>query len=214
MDYNLLLNKMIKKQLQTRGVNDKNVIAAMKNVLRHEFVREKDIEEAYDDNPLPIGNSQTISQPYIVAYMTQELETDSQKRVLEIGTGSGYQAAVLAYLSKEVYSIERIEEFYEKAGRLFEKLNIGNIRLKLGDGTEGWKEHAPYDRIILTGAIPKVPEEIEEQVNKDDGIIVAPVGTSLMQKMVKIRYNNGKRNAEEKIGCVFVSLYGKNGFRE
>jgi protein-L-isoaspartate(D-aspartate) O-methyltransferase len=207
-----LLNRMLKEQIEARGIEDKNVLEAMRRVPRHEFVREADVEHAYDDTPLPIGEGQTISQPYIVGYMTQELEVKPGMKVLEIGTGSGYQAAILSELGAAVYSVERIESLSQKAAQRLAGLGIKDVHLKIGDGTPGWPEHAPYDRIILTGAIQGVPETVEEQLNKKDGILLAPAGEQMFQRLVKIIYRNGRKTIEEKIGVVFVPLYGRFGF--
>jgi protein-L-isoaspartate(D-aspartate) O-methyltransferase len=212
MDYSPLLNRMIEEQLIGRGIKDIHVITAMKKVPRHEFVREVDRYHAYDDYPLAIDGNQTISQPYMAGYMTQELEVKPGMKAMEIGTGSGYQAAILAEMGLEVYSVERITKLYKEAKARLEKLKIQNVHLKSGDGTEGWSGNAPYDRIILTGAVPLVPAVMEEQLNKKDGIIVAPVGGGIVQQIVKIRYRDGVRTYEEKIGCVFVPLLGKYGF--
>jgi protein-L-isoaspartate(D-aspartate) O-methyltransferase len=212
MDYSMLLHRMIEEQIKGRGITDADVIEAMKKVPRHEFVRGVDRHHAYDDSPLPIGDMQTISQPYMAGYMTEELEIRRGMKALEIGTGSGYQTAILAELGMDVYSVERIAGLYEETKARLERLSIVNVHLKLGDGTEGWSEYAPYDRMILTGAVPSMPAALEEQLNKKNGIIVAPVGGEISQQIVKIRYNNGKRTIEGKIGCVFVPLYGKYGF--
>jgi|DewCreStandDraft_4_1066084.scaffolds.fasta_scaffold05388_9 protein-L-isoaspartate(D-aspartate) O-methyltransferase len=214
MDYEKLLEKMIKEQIQNRGVNNKTVIQAIRNVPRHEFVREKDMDYAYDDCPIPIGYGQTISQPYIVAYMTDELEVKQGMKVLEIGTGSGYQAAILSKMGAKVYSIERIKEIHNFAMNNLKKMNIVNVNLRIGDGTIGWQEEAPFDRIIITGAVPSVPSELEKQINKNDGIIIAPVGKEIFQRIYKVKYDKGVRKIEEKIGCIFVSIYGKYGFKE
>ncbi|MCX8093576.1 MAG: protein-L-isoaspartate(D-aspartate) O-methyltransferase [Candidatus Goldbacteria bacterium] len=214
MDYQKLLEKMIKEQIVNRGVNDSSVLQAMREVKRHEFVREKDRDYAYDDCPVPIGYGQTISQPYIVAYMTQELEIKKHMKVLEIGTGSGYQAAILAKMGADVYSIERIKELHDFAAENLKKASIKNVHLKLGDGTLGWPEEAPFDRIIITGAVPEIPFELEKQLNKIDGVLVAPVGNVMFQNIYKVKYKNNIKKLEEKIGCIFVSIYGKYGFKE
>jgi protein-L-isoaspartate(D-aspartate) O-methyltransferase len=214
MDYEKLMEKMIKEQIQARGVNDAAVIRAIRSVPRHEFVREVDKNYAYDDGPIQIGYGQTISQPFIVAYMTQELEVKNNMKVLEIGTGSGYQAAILSEMGAKVYSIERIREIHDFAYENLKKAGITNVHLKIGDGTIGWQEESPFDRIIITGAMPDVPSELEEQVNKDDGIIIAPVGSVLFQKLLKLKFKNKIKKVEEKIGCIFVSIYGKYGFKE
>ena len=214
MEYEKLMEKMIKEQIINRGINDIGVLQAVRDVPRHEFVREKDRDFAYDDSPIPIGHGQTISQPYIVAYMTQELEVKKDMKVLEIGTGSGYQAAIIAKLGARVYSIERIKEIHDFAMENLRKIKIINVHLKTGDGTTGWMEEAPFDRIIITGAVPDIPFELEKQLNKEDGIIVAPVGSVMFQKIIKFKYKNNVKKTEEKIGCVFVSIYGKYGFKE
>lgn len=206
------MDRMIERQIKARGVKDKKVLEAIRKYPRHEFVADEDKQYAYDDCPVPIGHGQTISQPYIVAYMTEQLEVKKDMKVLEVGTGSGYQAAILSYLAKEVYSIERISRINERAKEIFERVGIDNVKPGEGDGSEGWPEHAPYQRIIFTGAMPGIPEEVESQLDKEDGIIIAPVGGSLGQRIEKIRYVKGKRSVEDKIGCVFVSIYGKHGF--
>lgn len=214
MDFKVSLEKMIKQQIEARGIKNKSVIEAIRKVPRHKFVREKDMEYAYDDCPLPIGEGQTISQPYMVAYMTELLEPDVSAKVLEIGTGLGYQTAILAELFKEVYTIERIDKLQERAKKILEELKIKNVFYKIGDGTFGFKEKAPFDRIILTGAIPEIPDILEEQLNKEYGIIVAPVGGRLIQKIIKITFKNNKKKQEDLIGCVFVPLIGQYGFKE
>lgn len=214
MDYELLLEKMIKQQIQARGIKNKKILDAMRKIPRHEFVREKEKEYAYDDCAMPIGEGQTISQPYIVAYMTDFLMPDDDLKILEIGTGSGYQTAILAMLFKEVYTIERIENLQKQAVKVLNKLNLKNINFKIGDGTTGWQENAPYDRIIITGAIPEVPDILKEQLNKKNGIIVAPVGGRYIQKMQRIIYKDNREKIEEGISCVFVPIIGKYGFKE
>ncbi len=214
MDYEILREKMIKQQIQARGVNDKKVLDAMREIPRHEFVREKDREYAYDDSAMSIGEGQTISQPYIVAYMSEFLMPDINLKVLEIGTGSGYQTAILSLLFKEVYTIERIKILQDKAKKVLKNLGLHNIYFKTGDGTLGWQENALYDRIIITGVIPEIPDILKEQINKKSGIIVAPVGGRLIQKMQRITYKDNREEVEEGIGCVFVPIIGKYGFKE
>ena len=214
MEFKVSLEKMIKNQIEARGIKNKEVIETIRKIPRHKFVREKDIEYAYDDCPLPIGEGQTISQPYMVAYMTELLEPDKNAKVLEIGTGSGYQTAILAELFKEVYTVERIDKLQERAKKILEELKITNVFYKIGDGTCGFKEKSPFDRIILTGAIPEIPVILEEQLNKQYGIIIAPVGGVLMQKIVKITFTKGKKKQEELIGCIFVPLIGQYGFKK
>ncbi len=203
------------KSIERRGIRDKRVIDALLKVPRHLFVPEYIRDSAYDDRPLPIGYGQTISQPYIVALMTEALELPEEAKVLEIGTGSGYQAAILAEIAKEVYTVERIPELLERARKLLvDKLGYKNIKFKLGDGTEGWQEHAPYDAIIVTAAAPKVPEPLVEQL-KEGGVLVIPVGSELTQELLRIRKLPGGKIRKENLGgCVFVKLKGRYGWPE
>jgi len=173
--YMLAREKMVKEQIERRGVTDKAVLEAMKKVERHLFVPEDLKNAAYTDSPLPIGYRQTISQPYIVAFMTQAISPAPDDRVLEIGTGSGYQAAVLAELVKEVYTIEILEPLAESARALLEDIGYQNIRVKCGDGYKGWKEYAPFDAIVITAAPPSMPEELISQL-KTGGRMIVPVG--------------------------------------
>ncbi len=183
---------MVEEQIIARGIRDKEVIRAMLKVPRHLFVPERYRKEAYCDYPLPIGYGQTISQPYIVALMTALLELKKDDRVLEIGTGSGYQTAILAEIAKEVYSVEIIEELAKKAERLLKKLGYKNIHIKVGNGYYGWPEHAPYSAIIVTCAPRKIPPPLLSQL-KDGGIMVIPVGREYgIQKLIKVRKINGR----------------------
>lgn len=159
---------MVESQIVERGIRDKRVIEVMKKVPRHLFVPEDIIESAYDDRALPIGHGQTISQPYIVALMTELLELKGDDKVLEIGTGSGYQAAILAELVKEVYTIERVEPLAEEAKRRFEKLGLKNIKVYVKDGTEGLPDESPFDKIIITAATPDIPQPLVEQLKEGD----------------------------------------------
>ncbi len=181
--------RMVRTQIEARGISDPRVLAAMRAVPRHDFATGYRPEDAYADMPLPIGHGQTISQPYIVALMTQECELSGTEKVLEIGTGSGYQAAVLSLLAREVYSIEILESLALSARSHLEKQDYKNIHLRTGDGYAGWKEHCPFDVIILTAAPPVVPEELMLQL-KSGGILIAPVGTEV-QSLVKITKNPG-----------------------
>ncbi len=167
--------QMVESQLKVRGIKDNRVLEAMEKVERHRFVPNDLKLNAYDDEPLPIGSGQTISQPYIVAYMTEALELKGEERVLEIGTGSGYQAAVLAELVREVFTVEVYGELSERARRMLSELGYSNIQYKTGDGTLGWKENAPYDAIIVTAAPAKTPDSLKEQL-KDRGRMIIPVG--------------------------------------
>ena len=200
--------------IKKRGIKDERVLNAMLKVPRHLFVPPEIVDRAYDDCPLPIGKGQTISQPYIVALMTEALELDEDSKVLEIGTGSGYQAAILAEIAKEVYTVERIPELLERARKTIESLGYTNIHFKLGDGTMGWEEEAPFDAIIVTAASPDIPEPLVEQL-KIGGRMVIPVGSELTQELLKIRKTGEKRIEVESLGgCIFVKLKGKYGWKE
>jgi protein-L-isoaspartate(D-aspartate) O-methyltransferase len=166
---------MVSSQIEARGVHDRRVLAALEKVPRHLFVAESLRDRAYDDYPLPIGDGQTISQPYIVAYMTEELSVSPDHRVLEIGTGSGYQAAVLAELARHVYSIELLPGLAERARGVLQGLGYANVEFKVGDGYKGWPEQAPFDRIIVTAAPEEVPRALVDQL-ADGGRMVVPVG--------------------------------------
>jgi protein-L-isoaspartate(D-aspartate) O-methyltransferase len=204
---------MVRFQIVSRGIKNKNVISVMEEIPRHIFVPANLIEEAYSDKPLPIGYNQTISQPYIVALMTELLQLSGKEKVLEIGTGSGYQTAILCKLAKEVYSIDRIEPLVERAKNCLENLGIRNVKFKTGDGTVGWKEYAPYDRIIVTAAAPKIPDALVKQLD-ENGIMVIPVGSRYVQTMKVIKKKNKKIKEENSIECVFVPLIGKQGWKE
>ena len=201
--------------IRRRGIKDERVLNAMLKVPRHLFVPADLVDRAYDDSPLPIGKGQTISQPYIVALMTEALGLDENSKVLEIGTGSGYQAAILAEIAKEVYTVERIPELAERAQKILRALGYNNVYFKIGDGTEGWPEFAPYDAIIVTAASPKVPEPLIEQL-KVGGVLVIPVGSELTQELLKITKlsEDGETKVESLGGCVFVKLKGKYGWQE
>ena len=184
--------KMVKDQIEKRGVSDKLVLKAMRNVKRHLFVPEERIAEAYDDGPLPIGFGQTISQPYIVAYMTEVIQPKPEFKVLEIGTGSGYQAAVLAEIVKEVYTIEIVSELANAATQRLNKLGYGKVKVKQADGYYGWKENGPYDAIIVTAAAEFVPPPLIEQL-KENGKIVIPIGSPFMTQTLMLIEKNGKK---------------------
>ncbi len=204
--------RMVREQIESRGVSHPLVLDAMRKVPRHLFVQEALRGQSYEDHPLPIGYGQTISQPYIVAWMTQLLEPAPGLRVLEIGTGSGYQASILAETGMEVYSVERVRELYVQAReRLFE-LKYFRIRLKLDDGTLGWPEQAPFDRIIVTAGGPEVPLPLVDQL-ADPGILIIPVGTSRRnQQLVIVRKKDGKLCEQHKGGVAFVDLIGEHGW--
>jgi len=196
--------KMVKEQIEKRGIREEKVLKAMEKVPRHLFVPEVYRIHSYEDHPLPIGEEQTISQPFIVAYMTELLELDESCTVLEIGTGSGYQSAILAEIAKEVYTVELIESLSLKAQEVLSSLGYKNIKFLVGDGTYGWKEFSPYERIIVTAASPTVPPALIEQLS-NDGILVIPVGT-YSQEIVRIRKRDEKIDEEILIPVRFVPL--------
>jgi len=211
MGFDELREFMVNTQLIPRGIKDEHVLRAMKKVPRHLFVDEPIQYKAYDDMALPIDEGQTISQPYMVAIMTELLELKGNEKVLEVGTGSGYQAAILAELSKEVYTIERVALIVEKAEGRFRFLGYSNIHTKVGDGTLGWQEEAPFDRVMITAATPKIPEPIMGQLS-GEGIIVAPVGERFSQQLIKVRKSKAGLFEERHTPCVFVPLIGRYGW--
>jgi len=212
MDYAVLRKQMVQEQLISRGISDKRVLDAFLKVERHKFVPFDLIESSYDDNPLDIGSRQTISQPYIVALMTEELHLTGKERVLEIGTGSGYQAAILAELSKEVYSIERVENLGKAADSRLKELGFTNITINIGDGTMGWPERFPFDRIIVTAATPVVPQPLLDQL-ADGGKLIIPLGQPLAQQLTLIAKERGKLEYKNICRCVFVPLIGAYGVK-
>ena len=211
MGFQELREFMVNTQLVPRGIKDERVLNAMRNVPRHLFVDESIQFKAYDDMALSIGEGQTISQPYMVAIMTELLELKGNEKVLEIGTGSGYQGAILAELSKEVYTIERVAELGFRAQERFHNLMYTNIHVKIGDGTLGWPEEAPFDRIMITAAAPKIPEVLMEQLS-EKGIIIAPVGERFSQQLLKRTKSSGQYSDEYHTPCIFVPLIGEHGW--
>jgi protein-L-isoaspartate(D-aspartate) O-methyltransferase len=204
---------MVETQIAARGILDPRVLGAMRDIPRHSFIPADLASAAYHDRPLPIGHGQTISQPYIVALMTELLALQPHDRVLEIGTGSGYQAAILAHLSAEVISIERIEPVAERARKLLADLGITNITIIVGDGTEGYPPGAPYDGIIVTASTPGIPPPLREQL-ADGGRLVAPVGGRDLQELVRL-VRRGDRIVQESYGGVmFVPLIGRHGWQD
>jgi protein-L-isoaspartate(D-aspartate) O-methyltransferase len=205
--------RMVAEQLESRNIRDLRVRAVMRKVPRHLFVAEPLRYRAYDDEPLHIGNQQTISQPYMVALMAEALQLRGSEKVLEIGTGCGYQAAVLAEMCSEVFSVEILEELATKTGERLDRLGYQNIRIQVGDGTLGWEEHAPYDAIIISAAAPQIPRPLLEQL-KPDGMLVLPMGEEELQALVRIR--KGKDGIkEEYLGeCRFVKLRGTHGWED
>lgn len=213
-DYRSQRQTMVDTQLVARGIRDERVLRTFLEVPRHLFLDDVFQDQAYDDNPLPIGEKQTISQPYIVALMTEALQLKGSERVLEIGTGSGYQTAVLASLADQVYSIERIPGLAKRARKVFDNLKYTNIVVTIGDGTQGWREHAPYDGIIVTAGAPRPPQALLDQLGKG-GRLVIPVGDEVSQTlMVYIRRDDGQFETEDRGGCRFVKLIGAQGWKE
>jgi protein-L-isoaspartate(D-aspartate) O-methyltransferase len=204
-DFTKLRLKMVEQQIKARGIKSAAVLDAFKAVPRHIFVPIGYRNKSYNDTPLPIGFNQTISQPYIVAYMTEILEPDKNMRVLEIGTGSGYQAAILGYLCKEVYSVEIIDSLAIRSIKIFEKEGYKNIKVKAGDGYKGWKEYAPYDAIIVTCAPTKIPEALLDQL-AEGGRMIIPAGESYNQKLYFIEKENGKIRHKETLSVLFVPM--------
>jgi len=190
--------KMVKQQIERRGVKDPVVLKAMQTVKRHEFVPAAQVDNAYEDRPLPIGYGQTISQPYIVAYMTEVIKPQPGFKVLEIGTGSGYQAAVLSGIVKEVYTIEIIPELGDITAARLKKLGYKNVAVKKDDGYHGWKEHAPYDAILVTAAAEYIPPPLIEQL-KDGGKMVIPVGSPFMTQMLMLAEKKGKKTTTKSL---------------
>jgi protein-L-isoaspartate(D-aspartate) O-methyltransferase len=206
-------NHMVNSQLIPRGLADSRVLAAMRKVPRHRFVPPHLWDQAYNDYPLPIGEDQTISQPYIVALMTEILEPREGDRVLEIGTGSGYQAAILAELVAQVFTMDRMGPLASRALEVLEKLGYQNIQARVGDGTLGWPEEAPFDGIIVTAAAPQVPRPLTEQLALG-GRLVIPVGDRYSQTLTCIRKTKDGLKFEYHGGCRFVPLIGKFGWPE
>jgi protein-L-isoaspartate(D-aspartate) O-methyltransferase len=197
---------MVKQQIMARGIEDPGVLEAMRKVPRHLFVPEKYRAFSYRDHPLPIGQGQTISQPYIVAFMTEALDLKPNEKVLEIGTGSGYQAAILAELVKEVYTIEIVEKLGKRAQRTLEMLGYKNIHVKIGDGYMGWPEKAPFDAVIVTCAPERIPEALVQQLN-DGGRMIIPVGKAgAIQELVRAVKKKGKLKTKEVMRVRFVPM--------
>ena len=212
MKYDRQREEMVKKQIEARGVTDPKVLAAIRKVPRHLFVSEALMDQAYGDYPLPIGEQQTISQPYIVAEMTQALRIGEEDRVLEIGTGSGYQAAILAEIAFRVYTIERIHSLYVNVRNLFDRLRYHNILTRYSDGTNGWVDESPFDAIIVTAGAPSIPDTLVSQL-APGGRLVIPVGNQHSQELIKlVKDENGIQQASLG-GCRFVKLVGEKGWR-
>ncbi len=211
MEFAIPRERMVTEQVTRRGVRDARVLRAMGKVPRHRFVEEALSGRAYGDYPLPIGERQTISQPYMVALMTEALELVGHERVLEIGTGSGYQTAILAELCSKVYSIERIKGLADRAIRMLDSLGYYTVLVRVGDGSLGWREEAPFDAILVTAAAPTIPDALVEQLSPK-GRLVVPVGDAYSQELRKgVKEDEGMRWTDLG-GCVFVKLIGNQGW--
>jgi protein-L-isoaspartate(D-aspartate) O-methyltransferase len=211
-DFDAMKKAMVEEQLIPRGISDKRVLEAFRKVPRHEFVPKELWQNAYNDYPLPIGENQTISQPYMVALMTQVLNIGGGEKILEVGTGSGYQAAILAEFVKDVYSIERFQKLADAASDVFKRLGYKNIKIKVGDGTVGWEEQAPYDGIVVTAGAPGIPESLLKQL-KDGGRMIIPIGSDGFGQVLTLVEKIGKAiRTSEICGCMFVPLIGKEGW--
>lgn len=213
IDYVRARERMVQEQLVSRGINDPRVLRAMATVPRHLFLESELWDQAYEDHPLPIGAHQTISQPYMVALMAEALGLQGPERVLEVGTGSGYAAAILSELCGEVFSLEVVEELALKARTVLSSLGCRNVSVIVGDGTLGWEKHSPYDAVIISAAAPCIPRPLIEQL-KTPGYLVFPMGERELQTLVRIRKDRtGIR--EEYLGeCHFVKLRGQYGWED
>jgi protein-L-isoaspartate(D-aspartate) O-methyltransferase len=205
--------RMVEEQIMGRGISDERVLKAMRTVPRHEFLPEAIRGNAYVDQALPLGEGQTMSQPYMVALMTELLKLNGTERVLEIGTGSGYQAAVLAELCEKVYTVERIKVLADKARATLDRLGYRSVALKVYDGTYGWKEMSPFDAIVVTAGAPHVPDALVEQL-REGGRMVIPVGDRYGQRLIKMVKTAGGVITEQSVPCVFVPLIGNHGWKE
>jgi protein-L-isoaspartate(D-aspartate) O-methyltransferase len=204
---------MVEEQLVRRGITDARVLDAMRRISRHVFVEEALRDRAYGDHPLPIGEGQTISQPYMVAAMTQLLKLEGTEKVLEIGTGSGYQTAILAALARRVCSVERLPALAARARRVLEELGSTNVIIKTGDGSFGWPDEAPFDRVLVTAGAPQVPAPLFQQL-AEGGRLVVPVGELQSQTLFLVEKVDGRMRTSTDCGCVFVKLIGKYGWEE
>ena len=213
MEFATARNRMVEGQLISRGIKDARVLETMRKIPRHRFVDEALISQAYNDHPLPIGEKQTISQPYMVAMMTEALELEGSEKVLEIGTGSGYQTAILAELAEKIYSIERIRSLSIKARRILDQLEYFNVVLTVSDGTVGLKEEAPFDAIIVTAGSPDVPQPLVDQLGMG-GRLVVPVGDRYTQSLMRIVRGKEGITKTDLGGCRFVNLLGRHGWKE
>ena len=213
LDYTRARQRMVREQIISRGIKDPRLIAAMEQVPRHLFVPETLHGQAYGDCALPIGEGQTISQPFIVAYMSEAMGLSGSERVLEIGTGSGYQTAILSQLADRVYSVERIRSLLEKARKNFDQIQCRNVITRLFDGSYGWKEEGPFDAILVTAGAPSLPPPLVEQLRRG-GTMVIPVGSRESQKLFRLRPNRKGFSQEDLGECSFVALVGEHGWEK
>jgi protein-L-isoaspartate(D-aspartate) O-methyltransferase len=200
--------RMVKQQIEARGIRDERTLTAMREVPRHLFVPPGLVASAYGDHPLPIGHEQTISQPYVVAFMTEAMDLSGGETVLEVGTGSGYQAAVLAGIASKVYTIEIVEPLAREAGERLKRLGYANVEVRAGDGYAGWPEAAPFDAIVVTAAAPRIPEPLKQQL-KDGGRLVIPVGESGAQEIVVLTRRGSRYDERRVLPVRFVPMTGK-----
>lgn len=211
-DYRIARRKMVETQLKGRGIHDARVLDAMLRVPRHLFVDSAQAAQSYSDAPLPLGHGQTISQPFIVALMLEALELEPADRVLEIGSGSAYQTAILSELAAEVYAVERLEPLYQRGSKIIADLGFSNIHLKLADGTLGWPEKAPFEAIIVAAGGPKIPEPLIDQL-APGGRLIIPVGpTELSQKLTLVTKKPQGLSQKPVADCRFVALVGRHGW--
>lgn len=208
------LESMIRHQVIERGITNERVLSALRQVPRDRFFAAKDQADAFSDNAAPIGHGQTISQPYMVALMTDRLEIEPQHRILEVGTGSGYQTAILAHLAAEVYSLERVKPLLDAAWERLMELNLRNVHFRYGDGTKGWEGAAPFDRILITAGAPKLPEALLRNQLKDGGLAVLPIGSYQEQMLVQVRRHGEHLDTQDVCACRFVKLIGEEGWSQ
>ena len=205
-------NRMVDEQLVKRGINDRRVLDAMRVMPRHLFVPEEFKRQAYEDRPVPIGEGQTISQPYIVAFMTERLRLKPHHSVLEIGTGSGYQTAILCHLSHYVYSVERVSLLADQAGGRIGDLGYNNIEIYVGDGSQGLPDQATFDRIMVTAAVPRLPNVLCTQLDKHGGQMILPIGDEELQELTLVTRRGERFSSRTLLRCRFVPLIGRYGF--
>lgn len=205
-------NRMVDEQLVKRGINDRRVLDAMRVMPRHAFLSEEFKPQAYEDRPAPIGEGQTISQPYIVAFMTERLRLKPHHTVLEIGTGSGYQTAILCHLSHFVYSIERVSRLADQAGERIGDLGYNNIEIYVGDGSQGLPDQATFDRIMVTAAVPRLPNVLCSQLDKHGGHMILPIGDEELQELTLVTRRGDRFSSRTLLRCRFVPLIGRYGF--